>query len=424
MHLPAAFFAMTALSALAVDFPPATDLPANAGFPDPLVARDGSRIATRAQWEKTRVPELRALFEHYMYGRQPAAAKPTVTLVREDKAALGGAATLREYDVAIGLDQPVQLLVVFPNQRTAPAPAFLGINFNGNYALLEDPALALPRTWVRGKFAAPGTNRATDAGRGQEKDAWAIAQTIARGFAFAGFYHGDIVPDDAALAEPVLAKLSGKPERGPADTATIMAWAWGFSRMLDVLETIPEIDAKRVATVGHSRNGKTALLAAAFDPRFAMCIPSQAGSGGTGPSRVAPDMATPKGNGRPTAETVAVINKSFPYWFAGNFKEFNGAPEKLPFDQHSLIALCAPRPVLVSNATEDLWANPSGQFDVLRAADPVYRLVAGDGLGAEAMPETGKLMASRLGYFIRAGKHSMTTPDWSAWLDYADRWLR
>ena len=119
-----------------------------------------------------------------------------------------------------------------------------------------------------------------------------------------------------------------------------------------------------------------------------------------------------------------MINKSFPYWFAGNFKEFNGAPEKLPFDQHSLIALCAPRPVLVSNATEDLWANPSGQFDVLRAADPVYRLVAGDGLGAEAMPETGKLMASRLGYFIRAGKHSMTTPDWAAWLDYADRWLR
>ena len=203
-----------------------------------------------------------------------------------------------------------------------------------------------------------------------------------------------------------------------------MAWAWAFSRMLDVLETMPEVDAKRVATVGHSRNGKTALLAAAFDPRFAMAIPSQAGCGGTAPSRVAPDLAKPGQNNRPTAETVAVINKSFPHWFCGNFKEFNEAPDRIPFDQHCLVALCAPRPVLVSNATEDLWANPSGQFDVLKGADPVYRLVAKDGVGADTMPEVGKLLSSRLGYYIRPGKHSMTAEDWKVWLDYADRWLR
>jgi len=187
---------------------------------------------------------------------------------------------------------------------------------------------------------------------------------------------------------------------------------------------VKEIDAKRVATVGHSRNGKTALLAAAFDPRFAMAVPSQAGCGGTAPSRVAPDLAKPGTNGRPTAETVAVINKAFPHWFCGNFKAFNEAPDRLPFDQHELVALCAPRPVMLSNATEDQWANPTGQFDVLKGAEPVYRLVAKDGLGSETMPEVGKPLNSRLGYYIRPGKHSMTGEDWRVWLDFADRWLK
>jgi hypothetical protein len=89
-----------------------------------------------------------------------------------------------------------------------------------------------------------------------------------------------------------------------------------------------------------------------------------------------------------------------------------------------LIALCAPRPVLLSCATEDVWANPPGQFDMLRGADPVYKLVAGDGLGATQMPEVSKLLPSRLGYYIRPGKHSMTREDWAVWLDYADKWMR
>jgi dienelactone hydrolase len=194
--------------------------------------------------------------------------------------------------------------------------------------------------------------------------------------------------------------------------------------MLDALETLPEIDAKRVATVGHSRNGKTALVAAAFDDRFAMALPCQAGCGGTAPSRVAPELAKPNAKGRPTAETVAVINKAFPHWFAGNFKAFNEEPARLPFDQHELIALCAPRPVMSSCATEDVWANPDGQFQMLKAADPVYRLVAKDGLGQPTMPEVGKPLLSRLGYFIRPGIHSMTKQEWDVWLDYADQFLR
>ncbi len=411
---------MLTASAFALDFPAPEKLPLHESLPD-LAAR------TREQWQTQRAPELRALFEHYMYGRQPA--KPGAVAGRsiaDDRQALGGAATLREFDVDLGLGHPVRLLLVTPNGKPGPFPCFLGINFNGNHEVLDHPGIALPESWVKPHKDGTGGNKARKEDRGIETDKWNVAQIIERGYAFAGFYHGDVVPDEKELAEPVLRKIGGvkSAERGPEDTATIMAWAWGFSRMLDVLEKVKEIDAKRVATVGHSRNGKTALVAAAFDERFAMAIPSQAGCGGTAPSRVAPELAKLNEKGRPTAETVAVITKAFPHWFAGHFAEFSGEPARLPFDQHALIAMCAPRPVLVSNATEDLWANPAGQFEMLKSADPVYKLVAGDGLGADSMPAVGKLLPSRLGYFIREGSHSMSAVDWAAWLDYAGQWLK
>ena len=423
--LPLAF--LTPMLTFAADFPAPSALPLVPTLPDPLVARDGTVIKTREQWEAVRRPELRELFQHYMYGRQPA--KPPrvdVKLLIEDKNALTGAATLREFDVDLGLKKPARLLVVTPNAKSLPVPCFLGLNFRGNHQALAHPGIALPQSWVRPNKNGTGGRAAREQDRGKETDLWNIATSIQRGYAVATFFQSDVVPDDATGAEPILRRLSGTPamERGPADTATIMAWAWGFSRMLDALETLPQIDARRVATVGHSRNGKTALLAAAFDERFAMAIPSQSGCGGSAPSRVAPELARLNAKGRPTAETLAMINKNFPHWFAGNFKAFNDEPARLPFDQHCLIALCAPRPVLLSCATEDLWANPAGQFEMLRAADPVYRLLAGDGLGTKQKPEAGKLVPSRLGYFIREGKHSMNAADWAAWLDYADLWLR
>ena len=193
------------------------------------------------------------------------------------------------------------------------------------------------------------------------------------------------------------------------DWGAIAAWAWGLQRAVDYLVTDGALDPKRIAVVGHSRNGKAALLAGAFDERIALIIPLQAGCGGTAPSR-----------GK-IGESVKQINDRFPHWFNAEFKKFNEQPERLPFDQHGLIALCAPRPVLLSNAVEDTWANPAGQFEMLRAADPVYRLLGTDGLGAQQIPETGKLLDSTLGYYIRPGKHSMTREDWKIFLDFADK---
>jgi len=197
-------------------------------------------------------------------------------------------------------------------------------------------------------------------------------------------------------------------ERGEYDWSTIATWAWGFQRAVDFLLTDPAVDPARLAVFGHSRNGKTALLAGAFDERIGLVLCHQAGCGGSAPSR-----------GK-VGESVKQINDRFPHWFNAAFKQFNDAPERLPFDQHQLIALCAPRPVLLSNAVEDEWANPSGQFEMLVAATPVYRLLGVPGLEAAQMPEPGRLVASRLGYFIRPGKHSTTSEDWKAFLDFCD----
>jgi hypothetical protein len=410
----------------AAEYPAPAALPAQPALPDALTMLDGSRIETREDWQTRRVPELRGLFQHYMYGRQPRPARVEGKILRTDPAAFGGMATLKEVAVNIGQDEPVHLMIVIPNQRAKPAPCFLGLNFSGNYALVTDPLVQMPKGWVSEKYAGSPDHRAGEAGRGKQVGAWAIEQSIDRGYAVATFFNGDVVPDQFELALEHLKRFvpdGVSAEAGDAP-ATIMVWASAFSRMIDYLVTDHDLDPKRIAVVGHSRNGKTALLAAAFDERIALCIPSQAGCGGTAPNRVAPELSAPQANGRPKVETVAVINKSFPHWFAGNFKPFGEQPERLPFDQHELIALCAPRPVLLSCATEDLWSNPPGQFAMLKAASPVYKLVAGDGLEATEAPETGKLLDSRLGYYIRPGKHSMTAEDWKVWLDYADKWLR
>jgi hypothetical protein len=230
----------------------------------------------------------------------------------------------------------------------------------------------------------------------------------------AAFCSSDVDSDRADVSDGVYAWIAedDATRNNPTNRGSIAAWAWGFHRCMDYLVTDPDVDTKHIAVVGHSRNGKAALLAGAFDDRIAMVIPHQAGCGGSAPSR-----------GK-TGESVQRINSSFPHWFNARFKMFSEEPERLPFDQNSLVALCAPRPVLFSNAQDDQWSNPSGQFDVLRAADPVYRLLGVEGLRVKEMPSLRQLVDSRLGYYIREGKHSMTADDWRMFLAYGDHWMK
>jgi hypothetical protein len=298
-HRVATLLPLLALTMTAAEpLPPPSALPGQAQTPDVLLLSDAQRVTTREEWHTKRAPELRRLVQHYEYGflpPKPAALEARV--LREDPQALGGKATLREIEIrCTHPDAKVHLLLVVPNQRTGRAPCFLGLNFGGNYAVVADPLVQMPQGWIYEKFEGAAENHAAEEGRGKQVEMWAIEQSIDRGYAVATFYNGDVVPDQTELARERLKQLvpEGMSADDPAAPATIAAWAWGFSRMIDYLVTDAAIDPARIAVVGHSRNGKTALLAGAMDERIALVIPSQAGCGGTAPVRVAPSFSPPR----------------------------------------------------------------------------------------------------------------------------------
>jgi hypothetical protein len=394
-------------------FPRVADLASQPALPDPLVMFDGRRVTTREQWFRERRPELIALFEHYMYGSMPPAPKDIHgRLERTNIAAFNGRATIKQVTITFGALplSPIHLMLVIPNDREDPAPVVLSMNYFGNHTLVRNSAVPLSTNWMPERGEGVVNNRSTEASRGTWVDIWQIEKTIARGYAIATFYNGDIDPDrpDERGIQNYYGKQDPKYHCG-----TIAAWAWGLQRAVDYLVTDPDVDRRRIIVTGHSRLGKAALLAAAFDERIALAIPHQAGCGGSAPSRTTIKRA----------ETVKQINDKFPHWFNATFKEFNDFSDKLPFDQHCLVALCAPRPVLFSNGRQDIWINPEGQFDVLRAAAPVYRFLGAGDFAATELPPDGKLIASTLGYFVRPGGHSLRPEDWTAFLDFADTHL-
>ena len=421
MRLPLAFlgaFAVSIPAVFAFDFPVPGKLPSQAEMPNPCVMLDGTKITTKADWEAKRRPELKAAFEHYMYGNFPAKPdKVTAKVLFEDAKAFGGKGSLREVEITFGPPEwpKIYLLVASPNGKT-PTACFVGPNFGGNHLVTDHEKVRIPTEWVPDRYPGVVKNQASAEGRGKQADTWPLAQIIEKGYAVATFYCGDIQPDRPTVAEGMRKTLPVPAgEANPAETATVMWWAWGTHRAVDYLVMAKDIDAKRLAVVGHSRLGKTALLAGAFDDRIAVVIPHQSGCGGAGPSR----------SKNAKAEPVSRINTAFPHWFCGNFKAFNDDTTKLPFDQNGLVAICAPRPVLMTNAEDDQWANPDGQFDVLKAAVPAYALYdLPKPLVADKMPAAGKLAPERLGYFIRTGKHSMTPDDWKVFLEYGDIWLK
>lgn len=400
--------------AAAVDYPAVEQLHVKPSLPDPLTMLNGDRVDTIDAWQTRRVPQLKELFQHYMYGVLPAAPKNvSYTVVREVSDYFGGKATLREVDVSLGVAgaPTLHLLSVVPRKPVGVAsPVFVGLNFQGNHTVCDDPQIRLSTVWMPDRFPGVVHNRATAASRGAQQDRWLLEQTIDRGYAVVTCYCGDIDPDrpdPSDGVQPYFFSSDDADERW----GTIAAWAWGLMRLVDYVTSRDEFDHARIIAFGHSRLGKTALVATAFDPRIALGIPHQAGCGGTSPSRGT------------VGESVERINTSFPHWFCGNFKQFNAEPARLPFDQHCLMALCAPRPILCSNAVEDQWANPDGQFDNLTAAAPVYKLFGVAATTPADKPPVGKLLTKKLGYFIREGKHTVTSEDWTIFCDYADAQL-
>lgn len=393
-------------------------------LPDPLVMADGRKVASPRDWAKRRQEILR-LFETNVYGRTPkTSSRISFAETSRDPKALGGLATRKEVTVFLtgkkdGSPKDVlkmSVLFFIPNARKQPAPVFLGLNFNGNQAVSSDPGIALAASWLRdAKETGAVNNRATEKSRGTESSRWALEMIVKRGYAVATIYNGDLFPDHKdGLKESVIPGFYRKGQTAPEadDWNAIGAWAWGLSRAVDYIEKDKDLDARRIALIGHSRLGKAALWAGAQDERFALVISNESGEGGAALAR------------RNFGETVERINTSFPHWFCGNFKKYNRDVAALPTDQHMLLALIAPRPLYVASAQEDQWADPHGEFLSAKAADPVYRLLGTNGLGASEMPGLHQPVTTTIGHHIRAGKHDVTVYDWEQYLNFADKHLR
>ncbi len=392
-------------------FPSPGELPAHPELPNPLEGVDSAEA-----WEQRR-GEIFRQFEHYVYGKSPELPKTEDLKIEVvfEKESFEGRGILREVVVRFPPEgtPPIRVLVAIPTLEK-PVPAFVGLNFGGNHRASEDPDVTLSDVWIPGRYEGVVENRATEAARGLGADRWPMDLAIERGYAMATIYHGDIDPDFDDFSNGVhpFYYAEGQTKPNADEWGAIGAWAFALRLAASYLIADPAIDPERVCVMGHSRNGKTALWAGAQDERFALVVSNQSGCGGAALSR-------PR-----RGETLAVINKNFPHWFNDHFPAFDEREEHLPVDQHMLLALIAPRPVLVCSAEEDLWADPEGEFGSCLAAGPVYELLGAGGFAATEFPEVNQLIKSKIGYHIRPGKHNIGSFEWKLFFDFADHHLR
>jgi len=383
-------------------------------LPDPLIMASGALVTDFNTWQTKRRPELVKLFEENQYGRAPA--KPRAMrfeVVEEGTPAFDGKAIRKQVRIHFGDEESspaMDLLIYLPPDAKGPVPLLLNINFTANNLMVDDPGVKVGRVWDREQ------NKRVPAENGRRFGQLQVLPTIARGFGIATFNYADVDPDVAGAIEHGVRQQYLKPgESKPADDewGTIAAWAWGISRAVDYFETDPQIDAKRIAITGCSRLGKTVMWAGANDPRIALVIASCSGEGGAALSR------------RNYGETISHLEAPtrYPYQFASNYQKWAADPNQAPIDANLLVALVAPRPLLLQTGDTDKWSDPKGEFLAAVAATPVYELFGDAGIEVTELPPAGKIVGGELAFYMHDGGHGLVPSDWNVYLDFMERYL-
>ncbi len=343
-------------------------------LPDALKLSNGKPVRDAETWYTKRRPEIVALFETQQYGRVPVRpSEESFEVVDKGTPALNGKAVRKQVTIHLAKDPTwpaIHLLIYLPVGATKPVPMLLSINFSAVQNAVDDAGINPGTVWDA------KTNTRVAPPKGRNFGRLAVEPLLSAGFGVATFYYGDVDPDyQEGLANGIRAKYLNPGQGQPAPDAwgSIAAWGWGMSRVEDYFETDSAIDAKRVAIHGVSRLGKTVMWAGARDTRFAMVIASCSGEGGAALSH------------RNYGETIAhlVAPTRYPYQFAANYAKYAGFPDTAPMDANLLVALIAPRPVLLQTGNTDFWSDPKGEFLAAVAAGPVYRLLGKQGLDTD-----------------------------------------
>ena len=386
--------------------------------PDVLTRFNGGKIKTAKDWYRKQRPEILQKFTEEVYGKVPGVLGIHEVKVWETSPdALNGLAVRRQLSLFFKKGDKsleVNVLMYLPKSQQK-VPVFLAYNFTGNHAVYNDPNIRLTESWVNNDPSVGIiNNQVTEQSRATASNRWPVEEIIKSGYGLVTLYYGDVDPDKDDFSDGIEPFFYQENQTHPKfdEWGSIAAWAWGLSRVMDYLEKDDLVDAKKVAVLGHSRLGKTALWAGATDQRFALVVSNESGCGGAALSK------------RIFGETVQIINTSFPHWFCGNFKKYNNNEADLPIDQHMLLALIAPRPLYVASAEGDKWADPRGEFLAAKYASAVYELLGKEGLPVKEMPEINHPVMGTIGYHIRSGKHDLTLYDWQQYIRFADKFFR
>ena len=370
-------------------------------LPPLLVTAEGKEVTTADQWNEIRRPEILSLFSNLVYGRVPYPGTPIATVyevVKQDQQFMNGKATRKDVKIRFRNERgraEMHVLLFIPNNVDKPVPVFMKHSFNNTQSTDFD---------------------ADPAHEGLIRNGWPLGELFGRGYGFVAVYQQDLVGHNEVSFDKGIHPLfytDGQSFPKAHEWGVLSAVAWGGSRVLDYLETEPDVDATRVAIMGHSKMGKAALWTAAQDQRFALAVSAQSGCAGAALWR------------RKSGETLKKMVTRFPYWLCRNAWKFVEQEDDLPVDQHMLLALIAPRPVYIASGIDDTWADPRGEYASAYHASRVYELLGLKGIDSPDFPAIGTvLVEGHVGYHVRDGGHSVELSDWRRFIDFADRHLK